>query len=189
MRRRTSRGNKTGKTVTAVLNNLRMARYQCRVEVGPSFITARREFVSFMERMMQSDPQGFQAVRDLAMNALDVPFKAEMTRRLRPLTPYQFLTPEEQAKTPPPEPTPEEQVEIAKAQAMMAKAESDAKVAEMRVQEFTVRKEEQEVRLQVEQARAANQIAALKDGESAGGLESMVKKIVAEQLAKASPRG
>lgn len=179
-----AQGQPTGKKVR--LNNLALGRYTCRVETGPAYLTQRREFVAFMEKIAQSDPEGFRAFRHLIFDALDVPNKSELMRVAKLLIPRHLLTEEEQAQMPEQPPTPEQQVEAAKAQSMQAQAESDVKVAELRVEEAEARHAAQEIALKIKQMEFSE--AALEaernGGDTDGQLEGLVRKIVAEALAQ-----
>lgn len=117
------------------------ARYSCAVSIGPTSATQREQFVKMMMEWGRADPESFAMFRDIIVENMDLPNGKVLADRMKMTVPRQFLSEEEQQKIPPPEPTPEQQleqmqlqVEQMKAQAMMAKAESDMKVAELRVQ-------------------------------------------------------
>jgi len=115
----------TGETV--VMADLSVGRYDVRVRAGPSYATQREEAQDGMLQFIQTVPDLAAQVADLFAEAMDWPNADKIAKRLKKALPPAMLEPgelDEEDQPPPPEPTPAEQAELAKAEAEMAKAEA-----------------------------------------------------------------
>ena len=170
------------------INNLGLARFSSNSIAGPSFTSQRQEFAHFLTEMAKANPQVLGVMPDLLVKSLGMPESSTMERRLKFLVPRHMLTPEEQKDVPEPQPTPEQQVEMAKSQGEMAKAQSVGQVAQISVQGETTKQEleiqmhqlrvEQE-KIQLEQEKvklAREQNQAVADDMQADREESMMDK-------------
>lgn len=137
--------------ITVHMTPLALGRYSCRIDMGPGFMTAQREFLDFVLQWQQSDPQGFQMIKHKVIQALDIPNKNEIARILMHNIPRELLSPEEQEQIAEPQPSQADmmmaQLEQMKLEAEMAKAESASLVAQTKV-------EIEQMRLRQEQIEA-----------------------------------
>ena len=120
---------------TVHVTPLGLARYACRIDMGPGFMTAQREFLDFVLEWQRADPQGFQMIKHKVVQALDIPNKQEIARILMSQVPRELLSPEEQAMLPEQQPSQADIIAQLQAEAEIAKAESQQQVAELRVQQ------------------------------------------------------
>lgn len=127
----------TGERV--LVNDLSKGRFNVRVKSGPSYTTQREEAAEAMVEVIRADGSMMPMLGDLLFKSMDWPGADQIAERLRMGLPAHMLTQEEREKIPPPQPTPEQQAEMAKAEAMMAdaearKVEAQARMAEAQVQ-------------------------------------------------------
>ena len=137
---------------------LSLSRYDVEVTTGPAFATQREEMVAMLTELGKNMPDAMMPILDLYVAALDNPMGDEIARRLKHMVPRQMLTEEERAEIPEPQPTPAQQVEMAKAQAesdkagaMAAKAQSDTEIAQVNLEEQRTRLNHRQ--LEIEQER------------------------------------
>lgn len=178
----------TGRTFRIALDG---ARYSCAVDVGPASTTQRQEFVRMLTELGQQVPEAMSVSLDLIFKNMGIPYSAEISRRLKALIPRHVLSEKDQQEIPPPQPTPAEQVE-------MAKSEAQVKVAELNVEIAKARAKEAEIKLQFETQRGLNrELVAdeqakkmLEDGDDKDmddkELEKKVRNFVAKALAEKS---
>lgn len=144
---------KDGKTV--ILNSLSLARYSCRTEVGPAFATQMQEFFELMMEWGRTDANIWRIAGDKIVESMQMPGKEVIAKRLKYQVPRELLTEEEAQNLPKPQPSPEEQIEAAKAQAMMAKSQSDEKIALLKLRTEEINLRIAEVNLETERLQAA----------------------------------
>lgn len=70
--------------------------YDVTVTVGPSFQSARQEFVETMAQMFAGNPQLWQVIGDLFFENTDIPNRKQIAERLRKLLPPQLQDKENQ---------------------------------------------------------------------------------------------
>ena len=179
----------TGKKIRVF--SLDYARYSCRIDVGPASKTQREEFVKMMIEWGRSDPEGFALFRDLIVGNMDVPQARVLAHRMKMMLPRHMLSPEDQERIPPPEPSPEEQlaqremeVRYKEAEAKEVQARADIAKAEAGVQSSELRAQSDESRLQFEQEKGVNREAEA-EGRDAGVSEEQIAGIVKREVAKA----
>ena len=181
----------SGRTVT--INNLSMARYECAVDVGPGVNTVRTEFVNMATELIKSVPQLAAILPDMIIQNMPIPNSKEAARRAHKLVPRHLLSEEEQAKMPPPEPTPEQQVEAKKAEAEIAKATSTVEISKLQLEIQNSKVEE--ARLRVEETRLRSTINAGKAVDEGARdpevdekkMEAVAKRVMAGQRAGRRP--
>lgn len=126
------------KTVTGpdgkpiVINDLGVGAFETTVKSGPSYTTQREEAATALMEFVRVVPDVGAIVVDKIAQAMDWPGADEIAKRAKHLVPRHMLSDEEReelGKGPKPEPTPEQQAEMARAQADMAKADADKEKA------------------------------------------------------------
>lgn len=122
-----------------ILHDLADGSYDCTVTIGPSYQTARQETLSTMIDAAEVMPQVAQYCPDLLVKNLDTPDAAEMTRRMRiPLIQQGIVQPTAQERAmmpPPPQPSPEQQADTARMQALAQKDQANATIAQSKAQQ------------------------------------------------------
>lgn len=119
-----------------VINNLSAARFDVRVNIGPSYSTKRMETADAMLQFMQAVPAAAQVAPDLVAKALDFPGADEVAKRLRNTIPPALLAdPDDPNTQPPPPPGPLDdpavRAEITYKLAQSRKALADSRKVEM----------------------------------------------------------
>ena len=151
---------------------LGLARFACRIDMGPGFQTSQREFLDFVLEWQRADPQGFSMIKHKVIQALDIPNKNEISRILMSAIPRELLSPEEQQMVPEKQPGFEDQIAQAQAQAEQAKHESTATVAALRV-------EIEQLKLQQQQMQGGE------GGQNPEQLKALVTQVIREMRAGA----
>ena len=113
-----------------LIASLSLARYSCRVKAGALYSSQAEHFANMLIEWGKTDPEGFRLVRDVVMDNLDFPGASIAANRFRAQVPAHFLTPEQQARLPKPEPSPEQQLQQLELQARQKEAEAKIAVAE-----------------------------------------------------------
>ena len=136
----------TGKVVK--INTMDYARFSCRVATGPSNATLREDFTTIMMEWGRTDPQGLSLVRDLLAANMDIPNASAFAERFKAAVPRELLSPEDQERTPQPQPTIDQQIaqlqaqaDMKKAEAEIVKAQAEVEKAKMSLQSFQYRAE------------------------------------------------
>jgi hypothetical protein len=121
-----------------VIHDLSEGSYDVTVTIGPSYQTARQETLQTLIDAAETIPQIAQLCPDLLAKNLDSPEADEMARRLRiGLIQQGIVQPTEQEKTqlpPPPQPSPEQQAELAYKQARAHAEQGKAAVQQNKAQ-------------------------------------------------------
>jgi len=102
-----------------MINDLRQGSYEVVAVAGPSYATQRLEAVDALMQLVQVSPELRSAAMDKVMENMDFKGAQEIADRLKAMLPPQVLNPGQK-----PEPTPEQQADMAKAEADIAKAEA-----------------------------------------------------------------
>lgn len=126
-------GTETGEEV--VVNDLTRGTYDLVVTSGPSYTTQRQEAAEALIELLRAVPSIAPYVLDKAVRMQDWPNAQAIADRLRFIVPRHALDEQEQADVPEPQPTPEQQAEMAQAEADMAKAKADTAMAEAKTME------------------------------------------------------
>lgn len=117
-----------------VIHDLAVGSYDCTVTIGPSYQTARQETLATLIDAAEAIPSVAQLCPDLLAKNIDSPDSDEMARRLRiPLIQQGIVqpTPEEKKMLPPPpQPSPEQQAETQRTQALATRDAANAQVAQ-----------------------------------------------------------
>lgn len=143
------------------INDLSVSKYDVVVTTGPAYSTQRQEAAESMIQFAQAVPSAAAVMADLIALNMDWPGADSIAERLKRIVPPTVLSNDEREKLaedapPPPEPTPEQQLEakelevrnveananmassqaeMAKAEATSEKARSDAAIAELKTAE------------------------------------------------------
>lgn len=122
--------------VSVMVNDLSAARFDVRVNIGPSYSTKRMETADAMLQFMQAVPAAAQVAPDLVAKALDFPGAEEVAKRLRNTIPPAILAdPDDPNTQPPPQPGPMDdpavRAEITYKLAQSRKAMADSRKVEM----------------------------------------------------------
>lgn len=163
---RTMLDDETGKEV--LVNDLAVGRFDVVVKAGPSHTTQRMEATEALMEFIRAAPATAPAIMDILAMNMDWPGAQKVAERMRKMVPPNLLSKREreQSGQEAPEPTPEQQAEMAKAQAEMAKAEADMAMAQAKTAEAQAKMAEIQM-----MAEGGNQMA------------ETVRAIVAEALA------
>ena len=175
----------TGRKVR--LADLSLARYTCVADIGPEASTQRTALLQTLQEVGRSMPEFFAGIADLVVQAMDLPMKQTLARRLKKMVPRNLLSPEEQEQLGPQEPSPQEQAEMAQAQAIMAKAESDVQIAQAKVQEAELDVQRAKARQEEQVERSANALdkEQARDAEGADVDDAQLKKMVEQEVRRA----
>lgn len=167
---RTVKDEQTGKNV--VVNDIGLGSYDVVVRTGPSYTTQREEAAEALMEFMRVAPSVATLIVDKVAEVMDWPGAQEISRRLRRTIPRNILTEQEieelgDEASNTPEPTPEQQAELAKAQADMAQAEATMAMA------------------QAKTAEAEAKMAEIRAGAQNNEFMAQVKQMIEEALATA----
>ncbi len=146
-----------------MLNDITVGTYDIQMEMGPSYATQREAARAGMADFVKAFPQAAPILADMFAELQDWPRKEDVAERLQTLLPppIQAKLAEKDGKPPPP-PTPPDPLIVAKTQAEMSRAQSDAAVSQL-----DVRRKELEVALQQTQNAKAELELLKVQGETA----------------------
>lgn len=173
----------TGEDV--LVNDISAGKFDVTVKAGPSYQTQRLEAAESLMQFVQAVPQAGGIVLDLIAKNMDWPGSQEIAKRLKKALPPGTLDQEEmeEAGIEPPQPTPDQQAEMAKSEADMAQAEGD----KARAEATRDKAEADKAKAQADLAKAQQQMAEIEQQAAAAGPESMeetVRMLVAEAVAE-----
>jgi len=153
----------TGKEYT--VHDLNTGRFDVVVKTGASYATRRAEIAETLIKLIQAVPSIGQSVMDKLIASLDFPEAKEIAKRIKKGMPPNLLEPEEveELGIQEPQPTPEQQADVAKSQAAMKKSEADIAMAEAKTIEA--------------QAKAAEAQARLEEIEVMGGDSEFIARV------------
>jgi hypothetical protein len=118
----------TGKKI--LVHDMSVGKFDVIVTAGPAYATQRQEAVDSMLRVVSAVPEMGKVLLDLIAENMDWHLSKEASRRLKLMLPREMLTPEDKEQLglddKQPEMTPEQQAEVAKAQADTETAKADA---------------------------------------------------------------
>jgi hypothetical protein len=121
-----------------LIHDLSAGSYGCTVTIGPSYQTARQETLATLIDAAETIPTVAQLCPDLLAKNIDSPDADEMVRRLRlPLIQQGIVQPTAQEKAqmpPPPQPSPQQQAETAREQALAQRDQANAAIAQSKAQ-------------------------------------------------------
>lgn len=138
------------------INNIGIARFASHSIAGPSFTSQRSEAMYFLSEMAKANPQVLGIMPDLMVKFMDFAGSSAMARRLKHLVPRHMLSKEDQEALGPEQPTPEQQVEMMKAEAEGQKSGAQVQVAQLQVQQEQVQLETEMVKLEREKIDAVD---------------------------------
>lgn len=136
------------------VHDLTAGKYDLVVTVGPSYATQRIESQDTLVRFAQAVPVASQVAPDLIARTLDIKDADELAKRLRKTLPPGMVEPEdgEMPQQPPP-PTPEQLIEL-------QKAESDAQKAQLDIEGKQLDNEQKKLELAEKTGQMQGQIEA-----------------------------
>ncbi|NTW34549.1 MAG: hypothetical protein HGB17_00140 [Syntrophobacteraceae bacterium] len=154
-----------------IVNDIAEGKYDVVVTSGPSYQTQRMEAADSIMAFVQAVPAAAAVIMDLVAKNMDWPGADEIAKRLKKVLPAGTLDPQElqEEGIEPPQPTPEQQVAAAQAQADIAKAKADEALAQAK----TV-----EAQAKIMEIQAAAAMAGT------GSVEETIKNLVADALAE-----
>ena len=152
---------------SVLVNDLAKGRFNVRVKSGPSYTTQREEASDAMIEVIRADGSMMSIIGDLMFRNMDFPDADEIAERLRKMLPPHLLTESERKKLPPPQPTPEQQADMALAEAKIADAEA------------------RKVEAQAKMAQAQVDMAEAQAAGAGGDMAETIKQSVAEGIAAA----
>lgn len=166
----------TGKEV--MVSDITAGKFDVTVKSGPSYQTQRMEAADTMMQFVQAVPAAGSVVMDLLAKNMDWPGSQEIATRLKKILPPGILSPDEmeQAGIEAPQPTPEQQADMAKAQADTAQAQADmeqAKADQAMAQVKTM-----------EAQRALAEIEMMAEMSGPDSMYAMVKQLVSQAIAE-----
>ena len=131
-----------------IQNDLSQAKFDIRVDVGPSYTTQRIEAATSMLDYAKSDPAAMPFMRDIFVKNMDWPGADQLAERLKKTIPPQVLGPNEQQEQDPHAQLAQQQqaqvqqatvqIQLQEAQAKAAKAQADAQRAQVEAQKVQV---------------------------------------------------
>ena len=186
------------------INQIGMARYSANSIAGPQFASQRAEFLNSLTEIAKTNPDILSGALDLLVKFMDFPGGRLLERRLKMMIPRHFLSEEEQAMIPEPQPTPEDEVAMKEHEATMAKADSEIQVAQLEVEEQMYQTEAAKIKIdeanlkvlegdmQSEEAQRQEALDAIgQEGQESltpekieRMIQTTVKKLLAEERAK-----
>jgi len=163
----------------------RLARYHCLASAGPVIETEREKLIEMLLEWGKNSPEMMSMAWDKVFENMDAPGARALAERAKKLIPRHLLSQEEQESMPPPEPTPEQQSEMAKHESVIKRAEADVIVAQEQTaqQELKTREAEAEAQLKATDA-ATGRYAQSGEGMDEGKIERVVRKVLAEEKTK-----
>lgn len=180
--------DQSGKEI--MLHDISAGKFDVTVTSGPSYQTLRMEAADSLMQFVQAVPSSANLVMDLVAQNMDWPGAQEIAKRLKKTLPPGILDQEEadELGIQPPQPTPEQQADMAKAEADIAKAEAD----KVKAQADTQKAEADVAQAQADLAEAQQQMQRMRmeaQAAGAGSLQEMVYELVAEAVAQMVQNG
>lgn len=184
----TVRDEESGKDV--LVHDIAAGKFDVTVKAGPSYQTQRMEAADSLMQFVQAVPSAGGVVLDLIAKNMDWPGSQEIAARLKKALPPGVLTPEEMEEEgiQPPQPTPEQQAAMAKAEADTAQAQADMAGAKA----DTAKAEADTMKAQADMAEAQARMAEIQQAASIAGpgtIEETVRNLVAEAIAEMMASG
>lgn len=153
-------------------NDITVGKYDVVVETGPSFSTKRQEAAESMVEFMRVNPTGGALIADLLVKNLDWPQSQEIAERLKKTLPPGF---DEDGPPQPQGPTPEQQIELAKANAEQATAQAEIAKIQAGIGKTVAETEGQELE---------NMQKTLELAMQSGRFQEQVAAMIGEELAR-----
>ena len=183
----TVKDDETGKDV--LVHDIAAGKFDVTVKAGPSYQTQRLEAADTMMEFVQAVPQSGQVVLDLIAKNMDWPGSQEIAKRLKKTLPPGMLDPDEMKEEgiEPPQLTPEQQTEVAKAEADKAKAEAELQKLQIESEAAKIQAEADKATAQANIAEAQAKMAEIEQNAQAAGqdsIEETVRNLVAEAMAE-----
>ena len=178
----------TGKPV--LVHDIAQGKFDVTVKAGPGYQTQRLQAADSLIQFAQAVPSAAGVLADLIAKNMDWPGADEISKRLKKILPPGILDQDEmdELDIQPPQPTPEQQAEMAKAEADIAGAEADKAKAKA----DTARAQADMAKAEADTAEARAKMAEIeRDAMLAGpgSIEETVRNLVAEAMAEIMAQG
>lgn len=185
---KTVRDEQTGQDV--VINDLGVGKYDCKTRVGPSFTTQRQEIsekvFNLLQPMGASNPLVSQVLAYFGIKNMDMPEAEEIEKALKKLLPPGVIELEPGEEPPPQQPpTPQDQVGMKQAEALIADA--DSRIAKAETDKIKAAAEVEKAQAAVEKANAETakaQATMLEVVERMDQLEENQRETIAAGIAE-----
>ena len=123
---------RTGEVIAYhTINQIGLSRFASTSVSGPGFQSQRQEFVQMMTEITKNNPEIMGPAIDLLIKSMDFPGSKMLERRIKATLPRHVLTEEESKDLPPPQPTPEQELQMKQMEVEQMKIEADMKMAEV----------------------------------------------------------
>jgi hypothetical protein len=173
-----------------MVSDMAQGKFDVTVKSGPGYQTQRLEAADSLIQFAQAVPSSAAVLADLIAKNMDWPGADEISKRLKKILPPGILDQDEadELGIQPPQPTPEQQATMAKAEADMAGAEADKAKAEA----DTARAQADMAKAEADTEEARAKLAEIeRDAMIAGpgSIEETVRNLVAEAMAELMSQG
>lgn len=176
----------TGREI--IIYDMAAGKYDCVVDISPSYQTQRLESADSLMEFMRIDPQAAPLIRDVVAQNMDWAGSDAIAQRLKKGVPRNLLSPDEQksmdSEQEPPQPTPQDQIQMAQIDADKARAEADKMMAQAKMAEAQVKMQEAQLAPVLMQQEQANQQAQVQRSAGGGVDVEMIRNIVADAIAE-----
>ena len=179
------KGEEGEETPEFSITHLLLARYYCTCSAGASSVSEKQKFLDMMTELGKTNPQIFSSCMDKIFENIDVPGSKAIARRMKRMIPPQVLTEEEREGMPPQEPTPDQQVEMAKSQAGMAQAQAEMEIHKMRMEIEGLKLKGQIAKLDGEMQQQGSRDEGASDADLEGRIKAMIKEVLSDERSNA----
>jgi hypothetical protein len=136
-----------------LLNDLSKAKFDIRVDIGPSYTTQRLEAATSMLDYARSDPDAMPFMRDLFVKNMDWPGAQQLSERLKKTVPAEVLSDSEKEGMEPQAPPPPDPQVVAQQQKMQLDQQTAAQKLQLEQQKAAHEMQVEEARLAMEQRK------------------------------------
>lgn len=177
----------TGREI--IIYDMAAGKYDCVVDVSPSYQTQRMESADSLMEFMRIDPQAAPLIRDVVAQNMDWAGSDAIAQRLKKGVPRNLLSPDEQkamdSEQEPPQPTPQDNIMMAQIEADKVRAEADKMMAQAKMAEAQVKMQEAQLAPALMQQEQANKQAQVQQSAGGNGVDvEMIRNIVADAIAE-----
>lgn len=137
-------------------NEMSPGEYDVEIDCGPSFAVQKEVSLEFLSQTLQVHPESFPLVADIWAKQLDVQFGPQLVERFKNMVPPEILAKE--AGEPPPQPKPNPQEEMMKAEMEFKKAEIQNKAKDIEVKSKKLELDKAELILKAQQMQMDSEL-------------------------------
>lgn len=177
------------------MGDITRGQFDVTVKAGPSYATQREEFVQSLWEASRANPQLWQVAGDLLIKNMDWPGAEEIAQRIKRTIPPQVLT-DDPSQIPQPEPTPEQQADMAKYEAQAAQAEANKVKAQadieregMKTEQEFQQTEQDAYEKQTEVMQMLTRLAELEDKLDQQDTQAQVQNAVSDAILELNRQG